>query len=155
VVTLALWRIGRFDRAFVLPYLTAQFSGAVIGTVVATVSFGSPVMAISAEARFGAGTFVSEFVVTTMLIALITVLVRTDRGEAIPIAVGFWISAAVFGSASTGFANPAVTVARVITDTYTGIAPQSVPGFLAAQIAGLFAALGLVKILEPQREEIR
>ena len=105
-------------------------------------------MAISATSRSDWGLLVSEFVGTLVLVLVILVLVRTDRPSAIPAAVGGWVAVIVFASSSTGFANPAVTIARMFTDTFTGIAPESVPGFLLAQLlAGLVAVIASNSLL--------
>lgn len=141
-VTLGFWRINAIDGPTASGYATAQIVGGVLGVVSANWSFGQGTATISSTARSGLGLAFAEAVATFVLVLLILGLVRTGRYAAVPAAVGAWVACVVFATSSTGFANPAVTVARVLTDTYTGIAPTSIPGFLVAQIAaGLLAAL--------------
>lgn len=140
-VTLAFWRAGAIGGSEATRYVVAQVSGAFVGVLAANWSFGQSLMSVSTTPRSGISLIFSEAVVTFVLVLLIVGLVRSGRGAAIPLAVGGWIAAAVFATSSTGFANPAVTIGRVLTDTYTGIAPGSVPGFLLAQtLAGVAAA---------------
>lgn len=152
VVTLALWRSHSISGAAVGWYLLAQLAGAVVGVSLANFSFDVPT-AISGRARLGGGTAVSELVATFVLVLLILVLVRIGRTALVAPAVGAWIAAAVFGTASTSFANPVVTVTRVLTDTYTGIAPASVPGFVVSQFAGAGLAVWAAAVLAPVGEE--
>lgn len=150
-VTLAFWRTGDIEGALAGRYVAAQTFGAVVGVVAANASFGVAAVSISSTSRGGAGQVFAEMIATFVLVFLILSLVKTDRISAVPAAVGAWIAAAVFATSSTGFANPAVTVARVLTDTYTGISPGSVPAFLVAQlVAGLLAA-ALAPAFFPER----
>lgn len=150
-VTLAFWRIRAIDRSRALGYGLAQVAGGILGVALASWSFNEPAMTLSSTARNGAGLLVGEAVATFVLVLVILALVRTGRPQAVPAAVGAWVAAAVFATSSTGFANPAVTVARAFTDTYTGIAPLSVPAFVAVQLfAGFLAAL-VALVLYPDR----
>ena len=125
-----------------LAYLPAQVSGAVIGVTAAHLMFAEPVFQISEKLRNGPTQAFSEFVAT---FGLITTILGTQRyrAETTPLAVGLYISAAYWFTASTSFANPAVTIARSLTNSFSGIAPESVPAFLAAQCAGAIFAFAI------------
>jgi glycerol uptake facilitator-like aquaporin len=140
-VTIAFWRAESLSGAEAVAYAVAQSLGALAGVALANITFGESMIAISQTARSGAGLVMAEAIATFILVLVILALVRTGRPAAVPAAVGAWVAAIVFATSSAGFANPAVTLARMFTDTYTGIAPASVAGFLAAQlIAGILAA---------------
>jgi glycerol uptake facilitator-like aquaporin len=140
-VTLAFWRGGTIDGTTASGYIGAQLVGALAGVGLANLTFGEQVYSVSATPRDGLGLVVAEGIATFVLVFLILALVRLGLAPVIPAAVGGWVAVIVFATASTGFANPAVTVSRIFTDTYTGIAPGSAWGFLAVQIvAGLVAA---------------
>ena len=123
-------------------YLVAQLVGAVIGVALANFIFNLPIIEISQKDRTGAELFVSEILATAGLVFIIFTAIVQKSEAKIPVLVGAYISAAYFFTSSTSFANPAVTVARTLSDTFAGIAPGSVLPFIAAQIIG--AALGLV-----------
>ncbi len=123
-------------------YLLAQIVGAVIGVALANLIFKLPIIEISQKDRTGAELFVSEILATAGLVFIIFTAIAQNSEAKIPVLVGAYISAAYFFTSSTSFANPAVTVARTLSDTFAGIAPSSVLTFIAAQIIG--AALGLV-----------
>jgi glycerol uptake facilitator-like aquaporin len=123
-------------------YLVAQLVGAVIGVALANFIFNLPIIEISQKDRTGAELFVSEILATAGLVFIIFTAIAQKSEAKIPVFVGAYISAAYFFTSSTSFANPAVTVARTLSDTFAGIAPGSVLPFIAAQIIG--AALGLV-----------
>jgi glycerol uptake facilitator-like aquaporin len=149
-VTLAYWRSGGIALSDAFAYMAAQVVGAIVGVILANFTFDLPAVFVSTTTRSGLGLVVAEAVATFVLVLIILSLVRSGRVGHIPAAVGAWVAAVVFATSSTGFANPAVTVARMLTDSFTGIAPVSVTGFLAAQIlAGLSAAL-VAKSLYPQ-----
>jgi glycerol uptake facilitator-like aquaporin len=131
-------------------YLVAQVAGAYAGVAVAHVMFGEPLFAASRHARAGLPQLVSEFVATFGLLAVIWGCARS-RVTAVPFAVAAYITAAYWFTASTSFANPAVTLARAATDTFAGIRPADAPGFIAAQLAGAAAATGLFRWLVPGR----
>ena len=122
-------------------YLAAQLVGAVIGVALANFIFSLPIIEISQKDRTGAELFVSEILATAGLVFIIFTAIAQKSEAKIPVLVGAYISAAYFFTSSTSFANPAVTVARTLSDTFAGIAPSSVAPFIAAQIFG--AALGL------------
>lgn len=124
-----------------LTYIPAQIAGAVSGAIIANIMFNLQAIQSSVNERVSTGTLVGEVIATAGLVALIGVLSNRDQGKFIPVAVAAWIGSAYFFTSSTSFANPAVTIGRAFTDTFAGIAPDSVLPFIAAQIVG--AALGL------------
>ena len=117
---------------------SAQLAGAFIGVMAAHLMFGEAVMQISQHVRAGGAQLFSEFIATFGLLSVIWGCVRL-RSEAVPVAVGLYITGAYWFTASTSFANPAVTLARAFTDTFAGIRPLDVPGFIAAQFVGAFS----------------
>ena len=125
-----------------LAYSVSQILGAVTGAIAANFMFNLPAVQLSSNLRVSPGTLLGEVIATAGLIIVIFVLVDRKRTELIPIAVAGWIGAAYFFTSSTSFANPAVTIGRAFTDTFSGIAPESVAPFIAAQFVG--ALLGLV-----------
>jgi glycerol uptake facilitator-like aquaporin len=129
----------------------AQFAGAIAGVVSAHLMFGLPLLSASTHVRSGSAQFFSEFVATFGLLAVIWGCVRR-RPTAVPFAVGAYITAAYWFTASTSFANPAVTLARCLTNTFAGIRPRDVAPFIAAQLLGAFAATLLFKWLVPRLE---
>jgi glycerol uptake facilitator-like aquaporin len=148
VVTLAdAWQGGTSWRD-VPGYLGSQLVGAVLGVLAAHVMFELPAFSFSEHARSGPAQFFSEFVATFGLVSIIWGCART-RATAVPFAVGAYITAAYWFTASTSFANPAVTLARATTDTFSGIRPADVPAFIAAQLLGAFAATMLFRWLVP------
>jgi glycerol uptake facilitator-like aquaporin len=148
VVTLAdAWQAGLPWRR-VPWYLGAQFLGAILGVALAHLMFGEPALMVSRHARAGTGQIVSEFVATFGLMSVIWACARR-RPEAAPFAVGAYITAAYWFTASTSFANPAVTVARALTDTFAGIRPADAPPFIVAQLLGGAAATALFRWLLP------
>jgi glycerol uptake facilitator-like aquaporin len=144
VVTLAFGR-----RADVPAYLAAQTAGAVAGVVLANLMFDLPAVQLSGRARGGAAQWLSEAVATFGLLATVAGVSRS-RPAAVPFAVGAYVTAAYWFTASTSFANPAVTLARSLSDTFAGIRPADVPAFVAAQVAGAAAAVGLCRWLLPR-----
>ena len=123
-------------------YIAAQISGAIIGVWIAHLMFELPLLQLSLTQRSGAGQWLAEAVATFgLLLTILGVASRTPA--AVPYAVGLYITSAYWFTASTSFANPAVTIARSLSDTFAGIAPQGVPAFIAAQIAGALLAIPL------------
>ena len=147
-VTIADASQGGLPWAEVPAYLGAQVFGAFVGVGLADVMFGEPVFAWSGHARPGAAQLLSEFVATFGLLAVIWGCARRRAGAA-PFAVAAYIGAACWFTPSTSFANPAVTLARSVTNTFTGIRPADVPGFLAGQALGAAAATVLFRWLIP------
>jgi glycerol uptake facilitator-like aquaporin len=151
-VTLAdAWQ-GGIRWADVLPYLGAQIAGAFAGVAVAHVMFELPLFFASQHARAGSAQMFSEFVATFGLLAVIWGCVRA-RPSVVPFAVAAYITAAYWFTASTSFANPAVTLARAASDTFAGIRPSDAPGFIVAQLTGAAAATGLFRWLIPTLPE--
>jgi glycerol uptake facilitator-like aquaporin len=136
----------------VAAYIGAQIGGAFIGVAAANLMFGEPVFFASHHARAGGAQLFSEFIATFGLLAVIWGCARR-RSSAVPFAVGSYITAAYWFTASTSFANPAVTLARSASDTFTGIRPIDVPGFIVAQLAGAMAATALFSWLVPRLPE--
>ncbi len=132
-------------------YIGAQVTGALLGVAVAHMMFGAPMFAASLHDRGGRAQAFSEFVATAGLLSVIWGCARLRR-SAVPFAVGAYITAAYWFTASTSFANPAVTVARSLTNTFAGIRPSDVPAFIAAQLAGAFAATFLFRWLVPSQQ---
>jgi len=129
-------------------YIAAQIAGGIVGVLAAHVMFELPLWQLSATVRTGPGQWAGEFVATLgLLLTIVGCAARTPA--AIPYAVGLYITAAYWFTASTSFANPAVTVARALSDTYAGIAAAGVPAFIVAQLAGAGAAVGLAQWLWP------
>jgi glycerol uptake facilitator-like aquaporin len=135
-------------------YIAAQIAGAFLGVAVAHLMFGLPLFFASRHARHGAAQLLSEFVATFGLLGVIQGCSRS-RPDAIAFAVGAYIAAAYWFTASTSFANPAVTLARAASDTFAGINPADVPGFVAAQIAGAASAVALFRWLLVRRARVR
>jgi glycerol uptake facilitator-like aquaporin len=129
-------------------YLVAQITGAFAGVAAAHVMFSEPMFFASHHERSGPAQLFSEFVATFGLLSVIWGCARL-RSSAVPFAVGAYITAAYWFTASTSFANPAVTLARAATDTFSGIRPTDVPGFIVAQVAGAGAATVVFRWLAP------
>jgi glycerol uptake facilitator-like aquaporin len=129
-------------------YIIAQMAGAFAGVIAAHLMFGPSSLSFSTRVRSGPAQFFSEFIATFGLLAVIWGCVRS-RPSAVPFAVGAYIPAAYWFTASTSFANPAVTIARSMTDTFAGVRPTDTIGFITAQLAGAFAARLLFKWLIP------
>jgi glycerol uptake facilitator-like aquaporin len=129
-------------------YIVAQFVGAFVGVASANVMFGLPLLFVSRHARSGRVQLFSEFVATFGLLAVIWGCARA-RSSVVPFAVGAYITAAYWFTASTSFANPAVTLARSLSDTFAGIRPIDAPGFIGAQLLGAAAATLLFRWLMP------
>ena len=152
-VSLGDWWLGRrrghgLRMSHVGCYALAQVAGAVAGAVLANLMFSAPTE-WSTQVRSGAPLLLSEVVATAGLVVLVFALAVTGRERLTPAAVGVWIGAAYWWTSSTSFANPAVTMGRAFTDTFAGIAPASVSGFVLAQCVGLVVGLALIEILIP------
>lgn len=153
VVSFADWWLGRRTSTGLTlreagQYAVAQVLGAVLGSVLANAMFGVGT-AISSTSRTGGGLLLGEIVATAGLVALIWSLVRTGRAASAAAAVAAWIGAAYWFTSSTSFANPAVTIGRVFSDTFAGIAPASAPPFIAAQVVGAILGVVAIAVLHP------
>lgn len=153
-VTAADWLLGRragtgIAGSDALAYAAVQVVGGVAGAWLANVMFDRRVFELATKERVSTGHLVGEVVATAGLIALIFTLARTGRAGMSAAAVGAYIGAAYWFTNSTSFANPAVTVGRMFSDTFAGIAPGSAPGFIGAQIVGALIGLALIAVLYP------
>ena len=135
VVTLVFRGRGEIDTALAGSYMAAQIAGGCLGTLLAHAMFDLPLLQLSQTVRTGMAQWIAEAVAAFGLIVTILGLVRFNAAS-IPTAVGLYITSAYWFTASTSFANPAVTIARALSDTFAGIAPTDVPAFILAQIAG-------------------
>ncbi len=133
-------------------YVLAQVAGGVAGTIVAHLMFALPLIALSEKARAGGPQWFAEWVATFGLVATILAGIRFER-SAVPWLVGLYITAAYWFTASTSFANPAVAIARSLTNTFSGIRPTDLPGFVAAQLLGAVCALALMSWLLHEEAE--
>jgi glycerol uptake facilitator-like aquaporin len=140
LVTIATVATGRIPKSVIAPYLFAQIAGGIVGVILAHAMFDQPLLQISHHVRWGSGQWIAEATATFGLLLTILGLLR-HRPEAIPQAVALYIIAAYWFTASTSFANPAVTLARGLTDSFSGIAPSCVWPFIAAQVVGAFIAV--------------
>ncbi len=134
-----------------LSFVSAQIAGAITGAVIANVMFDLQAIQISTNDRVTTGTLVGEVIATAGLITVIFVLVARSQEKLIAIAVAAWIGSAYFFTSSTSFANPAVTIGRIFSDTFAGIQPGSVIPFIIAQLVG--AALGVVVVKALTKEQ--
>jgi arsenate reductase len=148
-VTLSARLLGQITTRRLAVYLPAQLVGGGLGAIAANLMFGLPPITISARHRTGAGLWLAETLATFGLIMLIFALVRTGQERSAPFAVGAYITAAYWWSASTSFANPMIDTARTLSDTFAGIAPASVPLFVAAQLLGAGTAIAVVTAIYP------
>ncbi|MEV0902935.1 aquaporin [Actinoplanes sp. NPDC049802] len=158
VVSAADWFLGRRSGTGLTikdlgGYAAAQALGAIAGSVLANLMFDLAPVTMSSKERAAGNLWLGEVVAVVGLLLLIFALVRSGRAAVAPAAVGAYIGAAYWFTSSTSFANPAVTIGRAFTDTFAGIAPGSVPGFVAAQLAGLVLGVGLVVALYPNAGE--
>ena len=149
VVSLADAVFGGIRRRDALLYALVQTAGCVLGAILANGMFARGAISISAHHRASPAHLLSEAVATAGLLLVIFSLARTRRTAAAPAAVGAYIGAAYFFTSSTSFANPAITVGRIFSDSFAGIAPASAPGFVLAQLAGGVIAVLLIRTLYP------
>lgn len=149
VVTLADRVLGAMGTAETLIYWVAQTVGGAIGAILANLMFDLPALELSTHVRSSGGLWLGEVVATFGLVLVIFGVVRSGRVTAAPFAVAAYIGGAYFFTSSTSFANPAVTLARTLSDTFAGIDPSSVPAFIVCQLLGAATALGLVRFLYP------
>lgn len=153
LVTLVERVDGTITTAEAAVLVSAQVLGGVGGAVMANVMFGLPAISVSTHQRSGAGIWLGEVVATFGLILVICQLARAGRSQQIAYAVGAYILAAYWFTSSTSFANPAVTVARMFSNSFAGIAPSSVPMFVVMQVLGCVLAVGAVVALKPTPAE--
>jgi len=149
VVSLAEWALGLLSLREAAVLAVGQLAGGVLGAVVANLMFDLDAVTFSTHERTGGGLWLGEVVATLGLLVVIFGAVHSGRTETIAYGVGGWITAAYWFTSSTSFANPAVTVARMFSDTFAGIEPASVPMFVLMQLVGAALAVVLVKLLYP------
>src|ERR1700722_6886054 len=154
VVSLAEWREGGINAQESALYIFAQICGGIVGTVCANLMFALPAISFSHHARTGRPQWFSEFVATFGLLLVIRPCAQFSS-ELLPFAVAGYIVAAYWFTASTSFANPAVTIARMLSDTFAGIRPVDVPGFIGAQMVGGFSAVILSNWLVVRSSDAR
>ena len=145
-VSLVMRLRGELTTGQLLAYTGVQIAAGVLGAWAAHAMFGLPLIQLSAHLRDGPGQWLGEFIATLGLVLTILMTLR-HRPSSVPASVALYIAAAYWFTSSTSFANPAITLARSISDTFAGIAPVSVPGFVAAQLGGALAAYGLNRAL--------
>ncbi len=154
VVSLVDASFGSLGRRDALAYISAQVSGCVLGALAANGMFARAAISISTKHRASLAHLLGEAIATAGLLLLIFSLARTRRGSATPAAVGAYIGAAYFFTSSTSFANPAISVGRIFSDTFSGIAPASVPAFVGAQLFGTVCAVLVLRALYPNLLEV-
>ena len=161
LVSVGDWWLGRRHRAGgalagsdLAAYLPAQVAGGIAGAMLANLMYDLPAVTWSTTARSGGHLWLAEVVASAGLVLLVFALVRSGRTGYAAAAVGAYIGAACWFTSSTSFANPAVTIRRMFTDTFAGISPSSVPGFVLAQVAGLLVGVGLVLLFYPRRRAV-
>ncbi|MEL7207655.1 MAG: aquaporin [Actinomycetota bacterium] len=153
-VTLADRVFGGLDTRTALAYVCAQVSGGILGVVLANLMFDLPAITLSTKERTGADLWLAESIATLGLLLVIFGVVRSGRAGAAAYAVGAYIGGAYYFTSSTSFANPAVTVARTLTDTFTGIDPSDAAPFVAAQLVGTALAIALIRVIYPRIREV-
>ena len=149
VVSMVTRLFGGLSTRDTILYSLVQIAGGCIGAMIANVMFELDVVNLSTKDRSSGALWFSEVIATIGLVLIIFCIVRSGRASAVPYAVGVWIGGAYWFTSSTSFANPAVDFARSLSDSFAGIKPSSIPGFLIAQIIGGLLAFVLVKILYP------
>ncbi|SIR29245.1 aquaporin [Micromonospora avicenniae] len=157
VVSAVDWWLGRradtgLTGSDLAAYTAAQVTGAIAGSVLANLMFDLPAVAWSQTDRTGGNLWLAEIVATAGLVVLVFALARSGRTATAPAAVGAYIGAAYWFTSSTSFANPAVTIGRAFTDTFAGIAPTSVPGFVVAQLVGGLVAVAALAAWYPRAQ---
>jgi arsenate reductase len=152
VVTAADRVFGGISTRAAVAYMGAQIVGGCLGAIIANLMFSLPAVTASTHTRSSGALWLGEVVATFGLLSVILGVVRSGRTNAAPFAVGGYIAAAYWFTSSTSFANPAVTIARTLTDTFAGIRPSSAPMFIAAEIVGAAAAVVLARYLFPDIE---
>lgn len=149
VVTLADRLLGGITNVAASVYVIAQIVGGCVGAIVANLMFSLDAVNLSTHTRSSGGLWLGEFVATVGLLLVIFGVVRSGRSAVAPFAVGGYIAAAYWFTSSTSFANPAVTIARTLSDTFAGIRPSSVPAFILVQVVAALCAVALVRFLHP------
>jgi arsenate reductase len=149
VVSVADALFGGLERRALLVYVPAQIVGGIAGAILANLMFSSPAVEWSTKTRSGGGVWLAEVVATAGLLLVIFGVVRSGRSSAAPYAVGAYIGSAYWFTSSTSFANPAVAIARTFSNSFAGIAPKSMPAFVAFEIVGAAVGIALIWYLYP------
>jgi glycerol uptake facilitator-like aquaporin len=149
VVTLVDRAFGSISTRDAGLYIAAQVVGGCLGAMLANLMFELPAIELSTKGRSSPALWLSEILATVGLLLVIHGCVRTGRANVVAFAVGIWIGGAYWFTSSTSFANPAVTIARTLSDTFTGIEPSSAPMFILMQLVGGAIAYGLIRLLYP------
>jgi arsenate reductase len=152
VVSLVDTAFGGLSRRDALAYIPTQVTGCVLGAMLANGMFATPLVSVSTDHRASPAHLLAEIVATLGLLLVIFALARTRRTASAPAAVGAYIGAAYWFTSSTSFANPAITVGRMFSNTFAGIAPASAPGFVLAQLIGGGVAVLTIRALYPEIE---
>jgi glycerol uptake facilitator-like aquaporin len=147
VVTMVDLILKRTNFLTFIQFAIAQVTGAISGAVLANAMFSHPLFETATKVRGGGNQYLGEIVATAGLILIINLLIHQEKTAVIPVIVASWIGSAYFFTSSTSFANPAVTVGRIFSDSFAGIAPGCVSKFIAAQLLGALIGLGLTKVL--------
>jgi len=155
VVTLVERALGLVSSATAVVLVSAQVAGGLLGVVIANLMFDLDAVSVSTHDRGGSGQLLGELVATLGLVLVVFGSLRSARVETVAFAVGGYIAAAYWFTSSTSFANPAVTLARTLSDTFAGIAPASVPLFVLMQLVGGALGLALLAVLHPRAQEVR
>ncbi len=148
-VTVGAWLLGHRRGREVPGMIAAQVAGAIAGTVLANVMFDLDVVTWSTRERSGGGLWLAEVVATTGLLLVVFALIRTRRNTHLPYVIGAYIGGAYYFTSSTSFANPAVTIGRMFSDTFAGIKPADAPTFILMQFLGVAATVFLIRVLFP------
>ena len=151
VVTLVDRAFGSISTRDAGLYVAAQVVGGCVGAMLANLMFELPAIELSTKGRSSPALWLSEIIATVGLLLVIHGCVRTGRANVVAFAVGIWIGGAYWFTSSTSFANPAVTIARTLSNTFTGIEPSSAPMFILMQLVGAAIAYGLIRLLYPDR----
>lgn len=146
-VTIALAITKQFPANQILVYVIAQVTGGIFGSVLANLMFGSELAPVSQTERFALGTGVGEVVATGLLVFVVLSLLRAKKSNLIAFGVPAAVGSAFFFTSSAAFANPAVTIGRIFTDSITSISPASAAGYVAVQVVGALVAVGVVRVL--------
>ena len=154
IVTLVDRLLGTMSTGDALLYAVAQTIGGCVGTLLANLMFELDAINVSTKVRSSGALWLSEVIATVGLLLVIHGCVRTGRAASVPFAVGAWIGGAYWFTSSTSFANPAVTVARTLSDSFAGIKPSSAPMFIVMQLVGALVAFGLIRFLYPHNVEV-
>ena len=152
VVTLMFWKLGYLDLKKMLGYWACQFTGAIAGIWLTHLMFSLPIIQESTKVRTGLGIWVSELISTLVLLSVIHIGDKQAK-EKVPMLVALTVTAGYWFTSSTFFSNPAVAVARSFTDTFVGIAPSSVFGFVVAEVIAALLLIGILALVEPKEKK--